>query len=350
MLPRAVMRRVRDEFLDYHGIGASIIEISHKSPMFRDVLDAAIGLFRELSGLPNDYHVLFVHGGARMQCSAVPLNLIARSATRVSCYTETGFFAQQARKEGARYGTATVVASSADTGFDRIPVVHPDGCPADGAYLHITSNNTVYGTRWNDFPAKCALPFVVDATSDILSRRLDHSQFGITYAGFQKNLGPSSLALVVVRDDLLGHALPETPLLLNYGVYARSQSLHNTPNMFAIYVMALILEWIQKQGGLDAVEAVNNAKAGMLYQELDRSGFYRPTAHQDHRSITNVTFHLREESLTEKFLERSAEQGLLALRGHRSVGGVRASIYNGMPMEGVEALVEFMREFERTEG
>ncbi|HKR48525.1 MAG TPA: 3-phosphoserine/phosphohydroxythreonine transaminase [Pseudonocardiaceae bacterium] len=350
MLPRAVMRRIHDEFLDYHGIGASIIEVSHKSPMFRDVLDNAIELFRELSGLPDDYYVLFVHGGARMQFSAVPLNIIARSATRLSCYVETGLFAQQARAEGTRYGTTTVVASSADTGFDRIPVVPPYSCPADAAYLHITSNNTVYGTRWNDFPTGFALPLVVDATSDILSRRLDHSQLGITYAGFQKNLGPSSLALVVIRDDLLGHALPETPLLLNYQVYAESQSLYNTPNMFGIYVMALILEWILEQGGLDAVEAVNNAKADLLYRELDRSGFYRPTALEDHRSITNVTFHLRDESLTAKFLEHSAAQGLLALRGHRTVGGVRASIYNGMPMEGVAALVEFMREFERTQG
>jgi phosphoserine aminotransferase len=285
-----------------------------------------------------------------MQCSAVPLNLIARSATRRSGYVETGFFAREARREGARYGTATVVASSAGTGFDRIPVLPAGGGPPDAAYLHLTSNNTVYGTRWHTFPTGCAAPIVVDATSDILSRRWDYSRFGIVYAGFQKNLGPASLALVVVRDDLLGHALPETPLLLNYEAYAKNQSLQNTPNTFAIYIMALMLEWIQAQGGLDAVEAVNNAKAELLYRELDCSDFYLPTAHRDHRSITNITFRLREESRTAEFVERSAARGLLALGGHRTVGGLRASIYNGMPLAGVRALVGFMREFERHGG
>lgn len=346
MLPRTVMRRIRDEFLDYHGIGTSIIEVSHKSAVFRDVLATAVGLFRDVTGLPDNYQVLFVHGGARMQCSAVPLNLIARSATRKSGYVETGFFARQAQQEGARYGTATVVASSADTGFDRIPVLPAGSCTPDAAYLHLTSNNTVYGTRWHTFPANGTVPVVVDATSDILSRRWDYSQFGIVYAGFQKNLGPASLALVVIRDDLLGHALPETPLLLNYEVYTKSQSLHNTPNTFAIYVMTLMLTWIQEQGGLDAVEAVNNAKAQLLYRELDCSDFYLPTAHRDHRSITNITFRLRDESRTAEFVERSAAQGLLALGGHHTVGGIRASIYNGMPLAGVQSLVRFMREFE----
>lgn len=350
MLPGAVMRRVRDEFLDYRGIGVSIIEVSHKSPVFREVRDTAVGLFRAVTGLPEDYHVLFVHGGARMQCSAVPLNLIARSPTRTSGYVETGFFARQAQREGARYGTALVVASSAGTGFDRIPALAADSCPPDAAYLHLTSNNTVYGTRWHTFPTDCTSPLVVDATSDILSRRWDYSRFGIVYAGFQKNLGPASLALVIIRDDLLGHALPETPLLLNYQVYAESRSLHNTPNTFAIYLMALILEWIDQQGGLDAIEAMNNAKADLLYQELDSSDHYLPTAHPDHRSITNITFRLRDESRTAEFVERAAGRGLLALGGHRTVGGVRASIYNGMPMAGVRALVRFMREFARDPG
>ncbi|MEO7194182.1 MAG: 3-phosphoserine/phosphohydroxythreonine transaminase, partial [Pseudonocardiaceae bacterium] len=255
---------------------------------------------------------------------------------------------RQAQQEGTRYGTATVVASSADTGFDRIPVLSTGSCSPDAAYLHLTSNNTVYGTRWHTFPTDCAPPIVIDATSDILSRRWDYSRFGITYAGFQKNLGPASLALVVIRDDLLGYALPETPLLLNYEVYANSQSLHNTPNTFAIYVMALILQWIQQQGGLDAVEALNKTKADLLYRELDSSDFYLPTAHPDHRSITNITFRLRDESRTTEFVEHSGARGLLALGGHRTVGGVRASIYNGMPLAGVRALIEFMREFERS--
>ncbi|MGH3669110.1 MAG: 3-phosphoserine/phosphohydroxythreonine transaminase [Pseudonocardiaceae bacterium] len=347
MLPRSVMKRIRDEFLDFHGTGVSIIELGHKSSPFREVLDTAVALFRELTGLPENYHVLFVHGGARMQCSAVPLNLIARSATRVAGYVETGFFARQAQLEGTRYGSAIVVASGTGTHFDRIPALPPGSCPPDAAYLHITSNNTVYGTRWHTFPAADTSPLVVDATSDILSRRQDFSRCGVVYAGFQKNLGPASLALVIIRDDLLGQALPETPLLLNYELYATNKSLYNTPNTFAIYVLTLMLDWVQHQGGLDAVEAANNMKADLLYRQLDCSDFYVPVAHPDHRSITNVTFRLRDESRTAEFLARSSERGLLALQGHHTVGGVRASIYNGMPVAGVQALVTFMQEFER---
>ncbi len=349
-LPRAVMRRVREEFLTHADDGASIIEISHKSPRFTAVLESAVALFRELSGLPDDYHVLFVHGGARMQCSAVPLNLIARSPSRTSGYVETGLFARQARAEGTRYGTATIVASSAGTQFDRIPAVRPQDCPQDAAYVHLTSNNTVYGTRWHDFPRGCPAPLVVDATSDIMSRRLDFSRFGLTYAGFQKNLGPSSLALVLIHDDLLSHALPETPLLLDYTVYARSRSLHNTPNTFALFVLSLFLEWIREQGGMGAVEKANRTKAEVLYRELDRSSLYRPTAHPDHRSVTNITFRLPDEPTTADFLCRAADEGLWGLAGHRTVGGIRASLYNGMPMAGVHALGGFLREYERTRG
>jgi phosphoserine aminotransferase len=350
VMPRPVMQRVREEFLAHLQDGTSVIEISHKSPRFTSLLESTVEMLRDVTGLPEEYHVLFVHGGARMQNSAVPLNLIARSGTRTSGYVETGTFARQAREEGSRYGTATIIACSEDTGFDRIPVMHAEDCPSDAAYMHVVSNNTEYGTRWHDFPQDCPAPLVVDATSDILSRRLDHSQFGITYAGFQKNLGPSSLALVIIRDDLLGSALPQTPLLLNYGVYARSRSLHNTPNTFAIYVLSLILEWIRGQGGLDAVEKTNIDKADMLYRELDGSGFYRPIAHRDHRSITNITFRFADESMTAGFLSYAAAQGLAGLAGHRVAGGVRASIYNGMPVDGVSTLVDVMREFERTQG
>ncbi|WP_078897744.1 3-phosphoserine/phosphohydroxythreonine transaminase [Streptomyces rimosus] len=349
-LPRPVARRVREEFAAHAGDGASIIEISHKHPRFSGVLDTAVTLYREVTGLPEDHHVLFVHGGARMQCAAVPLNLIGRSPTRTAGYAVTGLFAQQAQREGARYGTAAIVADSQDTGFDRIPEVTARHCPPDAAFLHLTSNNTVYGTRWNDFPRDCPAPLVADATSDILSRRLDHGRFGIVYAGFQKNLGPSSTALVTVRDDLLGHALPETPRLLDYSVYAAAKSLDNTPNTFAVFVLSLTLEWIRDQGGLAAVERTNLAKARLLYEELDRTAFYRPTAHPDHRSVTNIVFRLADESLTGEFLARAQEEGFLGLAGHRLVGGVRASVYNGMPQEGVQALADFLREFARVRG
>ncbi|MBZ4321106.1 3-phosphoserine/phosphohydroxythreonine transaminase [Streptomyces huiliensis] len=349
-LPRSVMRRVREEFAAHADDGTSVIEISHKSPRFTALLDSVVARLRKLCGIPDGYHVLFVHGGARMQCSAVPLNLISRSPGRTSGYVETGLFARQARAEGARYGTAAVVAGSADTGFDRIPDVRPEDCPPDAAYIHLTSNNTAYGTRWHTFPRGLPGPLVADATSDVLSRRLDFSRFGVVYAGFQKNLGPSSVALVVVRDDLLGHALPGTPLLLDYAVYAASRSLHNTPNTFALFVLSLYLDWIDEQGGLDAVERVNRAKADVLYEELDRSSFYRPTAHPDHRSITNITFLLPDAEATADFLRHAEAEGLRGLAGHRSVGGIRASVYNGMPPAGVRALAGFLREYERTRG
>lgn len=348
-LPRPVIRQAQEELLDYRGTGVSIIEISHRSPEFLEVMDTATTLFRKVTGVPEEYHLLFVHGGARMQFSAVPLNLIGRSKARLCCYVETGLFARQAREEAARYGEAMVIASSAASGFDRIPDIAPDAWPEGAAYLHLTTNNTAYGTRWNTLPEGFPAPLVADATSDLLSRRTDLSRFGITYAGFQKNLGPSSLALVIVREDLLGHALPETPLLLDYRTYADSGSLHNTPNTFAIYVMSLMMRWIEEQGGLAAVEATNETKATLLYRELDRTGFWVPRARPEHRSATSVTF-AASGSLSSAFLKESMDHRLLGLQGHRTVGGLRACLYNGMPIEGVAALVELMRDFESRRG
>ncbi|MGA4845364.1 3-phosphoserine/phosphohydroxythreonine transaminase [Streptomyces sp. G5(2025)] len=349
-LPRPVAERIREEFAAHATDGASVIEISHKGPRFTGILDTVEALFRRLCALPENHRLFFMHGGARMQCSAVPLNLIGRSAARTAGYVETGLFAQQACREGARYGAVRAVASSAATSFDRIPAVRARDCPQDAAFIHLTSNNTVYGTRWTDFPRDLPAPLVADATSDILSRRLDHSRFGVVYAGFQKNLGPSSMALVTVRDDLIGHALPATPRLLDYAVQARTRSLDNTPNTFALFVLSLVLEWVRDRGGLAAVERGNEAKAALLYEELDRSSFYRPTAEPEHRSVTNVVFRLTDESLTDEFVALAASEGLLGLAGHRTVGGVRASVYNGMPEDGVRALCGFLREFERVRG
>lgn len=349
MLPKVVMEEVRETFLNYRNTGASIIEIGHRSDIFVEVLEETQRLFYQLTDLPTNYKILFVHGGARMQFSAIPLNLISLSPAGQSGYVETGNFARQAWKEARRYSLAQLVASSADTDFDRIPDERSIQCDEDAAYLHITSNNTVYGTRWNRFPS-VKVPLVVDATSEILSRRMDYSQFGVTYAGFQKNLGPSALALVIIRDDLLGHALPETPLLLDYSIYAKNRSLYNTPNTFAIYMMQLILRWIESLGGIAAIERLNDAKAKCIYDYLDSTEFYRGVARQEDRSTMNVTFHLLDRSLTDRFLQESRDRGLLSLKGHRSVGGIRASIYNAMPIEGVKALVEFMKEFERIYG
>lgn len=350
MLPKPVMRDAQETFLNYRNTGASIIEVGHRSDIFLEVLEETERLFYAVTNLPANYKILFVHGGARMQFSAIPLNLIARSPTRKSCYVETGNFAKQAWEEALRYSVAQVVSSSADTNFDRIPDAQLIQCDPEAAYLHITSNNTVYGTRWHRFPTESKVPIVVDATSEILSRQMDYSQFGITYAGFQKNLGPSALALVIIRDDLLDDALPETPLLLNYSVYAQHRSLYNTTNTFAIYMMKLILGWIADLGGIATIEQLNNAKAKYIYDYLDSTEFYQGVAQKEHRSTMNVTFRLHNPSLTDKFLQDSTLQGLIALKGHRSVGGIRASIYNAMPIEGVKALVDFMKEFERTYG
>ncbi|MEU6995356.1 3-phosphoserine/phosphohydroxythreonine transaminase [Streptomyces sp. NPDC046465] len=349
-LPRPVAERIREEFLAHAGDGASVVEISHKGARFAHILDTVETLFRSLCALPRSHHLFFMHGGARMQCSAVPLNLIGRSATRTAGYVETGLFARQAAREGARYGTARTVASSAATSFDRIPAVPARDCPSDAAFLHLTSNNTVYGTRWTDFPHDVPAPLVADATSDILSRRLDHDRFGVVYAGFQKNLGPAGMALVTVRDDLIGHALPGTPRLLDYAVQADTRSLDNTPNTFALFVLSLVLEWVRDQGGLAVVERHNEAKAALLYGALDRSAFYRPTARAEHRSVTNIVFRLADESLTGEFVALAESEGLLGLAGHRTVGGVRASVYNGMSEDGVRALAGFLREFERLRG
>jgi len=346
MLPAEVMKKAQAEFLDYQGMGAGVIEISHRSDEFDAVLNRCDELLKELAGIPDNYKILYVHGGAQMQFSAVPLNLLGLSETKSASYIETGTWGVKARKEAARYGNATTAASSAETGFDRIPEFEVSSLPADTAYLHITSNNTLYGTRWHSFPQTGTIPLVADMTSEFLSREIDISQFGIIFAGLQKNLGPAGLALVIVREDLLGHALKETPSLLDYSVYAGSHSLANTNNTFAIYMMGLVLEWVKKQGGVATLEAQNETKAKLLYDVIDASEFYLGVADPAHRSIMNVTFNLAKPELLDAFVEQALDAGLYALKGHRDVGGARASIYNAMPLAGCEALAVFMRKFE----
>lgn len=348
MLPISVMEQVQSEFLDYNGIGASIIEISHRSKDFKDILESAIKLFRKLTDLPENYKVLFVHGGARMQFSAVPLNLIGRVPSKKALYFETGNFAKIAQTEAKKYGKVTTAASSANTNYDRIPDFNLSDLDKDSAYIHITSNNTIFGTRWNEFPEIENVPLVSDSTSEILSRKIDFTKFGVVYAGLQKNLGPSGLAIVIIREDLLGQALPETPILLDYAVYSKDNSLTNTNNTFAIYIVKLVLEWLDNMGGIQVIEEINNKKANLIYDFLDKSDFYKSVAHPDHRSIMNVTFNLPDTpGLLDKFLKEALDENLYALKGHRSVGGIRASIYNAMPVEGVETLVSFMEDFEK---
>lgn len=349
-LPYEVMVQVQEEFLNYGGLGASIIEISHRSKDFVKVVDEATALFRELVSLPENYSVLFVHGGGRMQFAAVPLNLMGRTPARKAAYIETGVFSASAIKDAAPYGKIETIASGQSVKFVRIPDFKPDMLAPDSAYLHITTNNTAYGTRWNQFPETGNVPLVGDATSEILSRVVDYSRFGVVYGSLQKNLGPSGTAIVVIRKDLLGHALAETPALLNYAVLDKANSLVNTPSTFNIYFTLQVLRWMRKLGGVPEIERRNNQKAQVLYDAVDRSSFYRPIADKAHRSMMNVTFDLPTPELLDAFLSQAGKEGLYALKGYRAVGGVRASIYNGMPLEGVQALVSFMQQFERKQG
>lgn len=350
MLPTSVMERARDEFLDFQGMGAGLIEISHRCKEFDAVIDKTDALFKELSGIPDNYKILYVHGGAQMQFSAIPLNLLNLKSAHKAAYVDSGNFAMLARKEASRYGNVICAATSEATNFDCIPAFDPKTLDADTSYMHITSNNTIFGTRWQQFPNTGGIPLVADMTSELLSRKLDYNQFGVIFAGLQKNLGPAGMALVLIREDLLGHALPYTPSLLDYSVYAKNHSLYNTNNTFAIYMMMLVLEWLKEQGGVDAIEVQNELKAKLIYDAIDSTDFYIGSAHKDHRSVMNVTFNITKPELTDTFVSEANKQGLYALKGHRLVGGIRASIYNAMPVEGCQKLVDFMKDFEKRNG
>lgn len=345
MLPTEVMEKAQQEFLNYRGMGASVIEISHRCAEFDEIINRTDALLTELADIPDNYKILYVHGGAQMQFSAIPMNIIARKPARKAGFVLTGNWAVKASQEAGRYGEAVNLASSKDQNFNYIPDFDGASLDQDLSYLHITSNNTLFGTRWQEFPDTGDVPLVADMTSEFLSRKLDISRFGIIFAGLQKNLGPAGLALVIIREDLLDKALPETPQLLNYQVYADQHSLANTNNTFAIYMMSLVLEWLKDQGGVAELEKRNEEKAQLLYDMIDSSNFYAGTAQPAHRSRMNVTFNLAQEDLLGEFLKEAESRGLYALKGHRDVGGARASIYNAMPIEGCQALVDFMREF-----
>lgn len=347
MLPVPVMQRIQQEWCNFQGMGVSIIEISHRAKEFVAILEEAQALFRELTGLPDNYRILFMHGGARMQFSALPLNFAGRVPSRTALYVETGNFARLAAREAEKFCPVVTIADSAQTDYDRIPDLAEGRIDPAAAYLHITSNNTIYGTRWTQFPDSGGVPLIADMTSELLSRRIDYQRFGVIYAGLQKNLGPSGMAMVIVRDDLLGHADPQTPTLLDYTQCDKDNSLTNTTNTFAVYVIKLVLEWLRDQGGIAAIEARNEQKAARLYQVIDGGSFYRGVARPEDRSTMNVSFRLPTPELDAQFLNEADAQGLYALKGHRNVGGIRASIYNPMPLVGVEKLATFMEAFER---
>lgn len=341
-MPGEVLEEARAELLDYRGTGISMLELSHRAPIYLEMVEQALADFRELLQVPEEYHVLFMHGGATMQFAGVPLNLLGTKTD--ADYVETGSWSRKAIGEARKYCDVNVGASSAESNYDRIPHRADWQLNEAAAYLHLCSNETIGGVQFHDFP-DVDVPLVADMSSDLLSRPIDVSRFAVIYAGAQKNLGPAGLALAVVRDDVLGRARPETPSLLDYAVNAREGSMYNTPPAFALYVAGLVFGWLQRQGGVPAMAARNAAKAGKLYACIDGSNFYRSPVPLENRSLMNIPFTLPDPSLDGEFLRLAGDRGLKNLKGHRSVGGMRASLYNAVPEAAVDALVEFMTEF-----
>jgi len=348
VLPVEVLEQAQRDLLSLPGVGMSILEISHRSKPFDDVIAGCEADLRTLAGVPKDYHVLFLQGGASLQFSMVPMNLLSAGAS--ADYIVTGAWSQKAVKEAKRVGAVNIAASTEGENFARIPRQQELKLDPNASYVHYTTNNTIFGTEFNYVPEVGAVPLVADASSDIFSGPMDVAKYGLIYAGAQKNLAPAGVTLVIVRDDLLKRTPSSLATMLQYGVHVENNSMYNTPPVFAIYIMRLVLAWLIKQGGLAAIEKRNARKADKLYAEIDRTGFYRGHASKDSRSRMNVTFRLPSEDLEKKFIKDATAAGLDGLKGHRSVGGLRASIYNAFPEEGVDALVQFMSEFQRRNG
>ncbi len=343
-LPLPVLEKAAGEMTDYNGTGMSVMEMSHRSPAFKDIIDSAEATLRKLMKIPDNYKVLFLQGGASSQFAMVAMNLIGR--TGKADYINTGAWSKKAIAEGKRYGQVNVVASSEDKTFNYIPDITADMFDPQASYVHITSNNTIYGTRYTQFPQTGDVPLVADMSSNILSEEFDITRFGIVYAGAQKNIGPAGVTIVIIREDLVGSALDFTPTMMNYKTHIENESMFNTPPTYAIYIAKLVFDWLEQKGGVAAMEQINKEKASLLYDFLDDSDLFTGTARKQDRSIMNVPFVLPNDELNALFIKQAAQQGLVTLKGHRSVGGMRASIYNAMPVEGVKKLVTFMKNFE----
>ena len=345
MMPKSVMEKAQAEFTNYQGCGSGLMELSHRGKLFEPVLHRAEANVRELLNVSDDYAVLFVQGGASLQFAMLAMNFLNGG---VADYVDTGVWSSKALKEAKMFGSVNVVASSKETKYDHIPAESEWKRTADAAYLHITSNNTIAGTRYTKLPKPTpGVPMLADMSSDIMSRPFDVNDFGMIYAGAQKNLGPSGMALVILRKDLAARTdESKVPTMLRYSTYIENDSMFNTPPTFAIYMLALVTDWLKEQGGLSAMEKINNEKAAYLYDFLDNSTFYKSPVAKADRSIMNVVFRTPSEELDAAFVKEAKENGLTELKGHRLVGGCRASIYNAMPLEGVKALVEFMKKFE----
>lgn len=356
MLPQAVLERAAAEMLDCNGTGQSVMEMSHRSKAFEPIIANTEALLRELMGIPANYKVLFLQGGASLQFAMIPLNLKKKGK---AAYVDTGVWSGKALKEAKKWLTVDVVASSKDKNYSYIPKL--DKVEGDYDYIHVTSNNTIFGTKMSKFPETGKIPLVCDASSNILSEPMDVSKFGIIYAGAQKNLAPAGVTVVIIREDLIrgpehadGDLPADVPTMLRYDTHAAEGSMFNTPPCYSIYVMGLVLEHVKKMGGVEAMAKLNREKAAILYDFLDKSAFFKATTAKEDRSLMNVPFVTtvadaeKAEAMNKKFVSEAAKAGLVNLAGHRLVGGMRASIYNAMPVDGVKALVEFMKNFEKT--
>ncbi|MDD5300034.1 MAG: 3-phosphoserine/phosphohydroxythreonine transaminase [Gallionella sp.] len=344
VLPKEVLQQAQAELLDWHGSGMSVMEMSHRGKEYMSIHAQAIADLRELMNVPANYKVLFVQGGGHLQFSMVPLNLLRGKAS--ADYVNTGEWSKKAIDEAKRFGGVNVVANNADRNCTYIPAFDTWRRDPNAAYLHYVSNETIGGVEFNWIPEVGDVPLVADMSSNILSRPVDVSKYGLIYAGAQKNIGPAGLALVIVRDDLLGRAAANTPTMLDYKIHADGDSMYNTPPTYGIYMSGLVFQWLKKNGGIAAMERVNIKKAELLYAAIDASdGFYSCPVAKSDRSRMNVPFTLKDTKLDGEFLKQADARGLLQLKGHRSVGGMRASIYNAMPLAGVQALVDFMNEF-----
>ena len=348
VLPESVLQRAADEMLDWHGSGMSVMEMSHRGKEFTSIIEKAEADFRTLLSIPSNYKVLFLQGGALAMNAFIPMNLLGSKTS--ADYINTGEWSKKSISEAQKYCQVHVAASAEDRDFTYVPPQSDWQLSKDPAYVHICTNETIGGVEYNWVPDAGSVPLVADMSSHILSREMDVSKYGVIYGGAQKNIGPAGLTFCIVRDDLLGRALPITPSVCNWKDQAEHDSMLNTPPTYGIYIAGLVFEWLLQQGGLAKIEQLNIAKAAILYDYLDETDFYISPVNRADRSRMNVPFHLIDKKLDEKFLQGAQQRGLLQLKGHRVVGGMRASIYNAMPIEGVRALVEYMKEFERSNG
>jgi phosphoserine aminotransferase len=348
ILPEPVLEQAQREMLSLPGVGMSVMEISHRSKTFDEIIGSADSGLRELLGIPDNYHVLFLQGGASLQFSMIPMNFLPADGS--ADFIITGSWGKKALKEAKRVGGTNVAANMADGGFTRIPERDEIKLDSKAAYVHITTNETIEGVEWQAEPEVGNVPLIADASSDILSHPIPVEKYALIYAGAQKNIGPSGVTLIIIRDDLLQRIPDGMHTMLDYRTHVQNKSLYNTPNTWGIYIINLVCKWLKDKGGLTAMQRENEAKASMLYNAIDASDFYRGHADADSRSIMNVTFRLPSEDLEKKFTAEATARGLDGLKGHRSVGGIRASIYNAFPLAGVEALVDFMKTFEKNNG